>query len=495
MFEDVDTVTETEGCEVLGRYLDEELSLNEAAVQLSVTPKVFRNLLEGYDITVRERSREEIVETAADCFIDYREDDDFEGDYGFDYSGDLTVQESVSEIIDIANLRNDDFGVTEHSLRRAVRQAIWEAKIDSGEISDVFWSNIDKIKKNLGTRSDSKFNIVFPLNLRYKDVPKPSEYQVLGQTIHSITPAEWGLVCWEADRVEQEKADSSDVIGRKNDLRQRFKNSPNDLNRPDQTYWMMEYETVEGEYALGRCTDVLEYLLGRINFALSSGQMEGMQMNSDVWSTRWMTIRQPFVYFVFENNKYSYYSYSTDPTPRRSLALSAHKASRYNAHLGDIPELGEDLNDLKRRVVSGVCSFQDAVTSTDRENAFLSYWQALETLTFTKPGDSTSTIVERASVPLGTTNFLRQSEVAEKRNKLVHTADTVEITKEDTNTLKIMLEKVIRAHVDSLDNWDERQFIFYYKNGNKSMNALDQKEKYNLEQIKWINQIRHYTPP
>ena len=217
-------------------------------------------------------------------------------------------------------------------------------------------------------------------------------------------------------------------------------------------------------------------------------------MNSDVWSTRWMKIRQPFIYFVFEDSKYSHYSYSTDPTPRRSLTLSAHKASRYNAHLGDIPELDEDLNDLEQQLVSGVYSFQDAVTSTDRENAFLSYWQALETLTFTKPGDSTSTIVERASVPLGTTNFLRQSEVAEKRNKLVHTADPVEITKEDTNTLKIMLEKIIRVHVDKLDNWDKSQFIFYYKNGNKSMNALDQKEDHNVDHIKWINQIRYYTP-
>lgn len=65
MFEGIDTVTETEGCEILGSYFDEEISLTEAAVQLSVTPDVFRDLLEEYDIEVRERSQRDIVEEAA----------------------------------------------------------------------------------------------------------------------------------------------------------------------------------------------------------------------------------------------------------------------------------------------------------------------------------------------------------------------------------------------------------------------------------------------
>lgn len=495
MFENIDTVTETEGCEILGSYLDETISLTEAAVQLSVTPKVFRDLLEEYDIEVRERSRRDIVEEAVDCFIDDRDNDGFDSEYVFSYHGNLVVQEAISEIVERINLRKDEFRVTESTLRRAVKDALWEAKIDSGNTNDVFWSQTDGIKRDLGTMDFSTFNIVFPLNLMYYDVNKPSKYEALGEEIRSFTSEDWEAICWKADQVEQKQADNSDVENDRNTLERTFETSPNDLDRPDQTYWMMEYEAVDGEYALNRCTDALEYLLGKINFALATGQLEGMQFNSEVWNTRWMDLRLPFVYFIFEDHDYSYFSYSTDPTPREPLTLSAHKADRYETHFGALPKLTGDPSDMERRLVSGISSFQDAVTSTGIEDAFLKYWQALETLTFTEPGDSTRTVVERSSVPLGTTNFLRQSEVAEKRNKLVHTADPVEVTSEDTNTLKIMLERVVRVHVDNLENWGREEFVFYYENGNKSQNALDQKEDQNLEQIKWINQIRHYTPP
>lgn len=495
MFEDIDTVTETEGCVILGRYLDKDITLTEAAIQLSVTPDVFRHLLEDYDIEVRERSRREIVEEAADCFIDDRDNDGFDSEYVFSYGGDLVVQEAVSEIIERINLQKNVFRVTESTLRRAVKDTLWDAKLDSGDTNDAFWSQTDDIKRDLGTMDFSTFNIVFPLNLLYYDVDKPSKYEALGEVIHPISSDDWEAVCWEADRLEQKQADNSDVENDRNTLEATFETSPNDLDRPDQTYWMMEYEAVDGEYALNGCTDALEYLLGKINFALTTGRLEGMQFNSEVWNTRWMDLRLPFVYFVFENNNYSYFSYSTDPTPREPLTLRAHKAASYDSHFGNLPKLSGDPSDMEQRLVSGMNSFQDAVTSTGKEDAFLKYWQALETLTFTEPGDSTRTVVERASVPLGTTNFLRQSEVAEKRNKLIHTADPVEVTTEDTNTLKTMLEKVIRAHVDNLSNWGKEEFVFYYENGNKSQDALDQKEGQNLEQIKWINQIRYYTPP
>lgn len=488
-------MTEIEGCEILGRYLDKEISLTEAAIQLSVTPNVFRDLLEDYDIEVRERSQREIVEEAADYFIDDRDNDGLDSEYVFSYRGNLVVQEAVSEIIERINLQNDVFRVTESTLRRAVKDALWDAKLDSGDTNDVFWSQTDDIKRDLGTMDFSAFNIVFPLNLLYYDVSKPSKYEVLGEEIYSISSDDWEAICWEADRLEQKQADNSDVENDRNTLKRTFDTSPNDLDRPDQTYWMMEYEAVDGEYALNRCTDALEYLLGRINFSLATGQLEGMQFNSEVWNTRWMDLRLPFVYFIFKNNDYSYFSYSTDPTPREPLTLSACKADRYKAHFGDLPKLSGDPSNMEQRLVSGMYSFQNAATSTGKEDAFLKYWQALETLTFTEPADSTRTVVERASVPLGTTNFLRQSEVAEKRNKLVHTADPVEITSEDTNTLKTMLEKVIRAHVDKLSNWGKEEFVFYYENGNKSLSALDQKEEQNLEQIKWIDRIRHYTPP
>ena len=158
----------------------------------------------------------------------------------------------------------------------------------------------------------------------------------------------------------------------------------------------MEIDALDPRYASDRCVEALQYLLGRINFALTRNQLEGMQINSSVWNTRWQDLRLPFIYLVFEDSDYLKFSYSTDPTPRRSTILAGHDASRYTEYFDEILSLNGSLNEMEARLVKSMSSFQDGVTNTDRENAFLDYWRGAERLTLTTETDTTSTVVQRA---------------------------------------------------------------------------------------------------
>jgi hypothetical protein len=490
MFEEIDTVTDAEVFQTLGRYITGKISVAESAIELSVDPETVRNILNRHDIEVRERSRHEIVEEVADCFISAEDDPMMDNDYQFDYEDRLVVEGGVSDIIEQINVDTDQFRITEGRLRREIKDFLWEAKTDDGDTNDVFWSRMDDIYRYLGTQDRSKYNIVFPLNVLYSDVDRPDEYRVLNETIHALSSDEWISCCFMAYEHEQQKADESDAIGSRNDLEHRFENSPNELGRPDQTYWMMEIEALEAEYALRRCVDVLQFLLGRINFAVTSNRTEGGQMNSSVWNTRWMDLRQPFVYLVFEDNEYSYYSYSTDPTPRRPIKLSAHKARQYRNHLDDVPPLNTDRNSMEDHLVKALYSFQDAVTSTYAEDAFLNYWQGLERLTLTSKTDTTSTVIKRARTVESTATGARESEVAEKRNKLVHEGDSVEITTDDTNILKLMLDGLIREYVEKSSDWGYEEFVFFFEHGSKSDAALDQLEQQRETEIDLIDEMR-----
>lgn len=486
MFEHIDTATEEEIFQIIGRYVARDISVAEAAIELSTDPEAVRGLLNDLEVDIQEPSRGEIVKNAAKCL---EPQSDGEG-YIYTYSDRNQLEKSISAIIEEIGVDPDQFSITEEKLRRQIRDHIWWAKNEDGETDEVFWSEMKGIHQHLGTQKRSRFNIVFPLNIICSDINRPDTYEVLNQTIQALSIDEWEACCGEAIDREQDKADQSDIVGAKNELQNRFENSPNSLDRAGQTYWMFETNAIDSQYAVDKCVNTIEYLLGKINFAISSKQIEGGQMNSSVWNTRWMDLRQPFVYLVFENNQYTYYAYSQDPTPREPIRLSAHKSQRYRDHISDIPQLNSTLNKMQTRFVSGVRSFQDGITNTDREEAFINYWRSIERLSLTSDVDPMSTVVRRAGTVTDTVSVARQSEVQRKRNKLIHEGYGVEITTDDTNDLKVMLEDMLRFYVDKFEDWDHDDFLFYFEHGSKSDAALDHLEKQRQKEIDLINEIR-----
>ncbi|KZN23041.1 hypothetical protein A4G99_16105 [Haladaptatus sp. R4] len=485
MFDKIKTATDSEVHEVLGHYMTKDISLIEAAIELSAAPETLREILDYHDIDVREPTKEELVQDAAECLEPSKHGD------GYQYSStdEGQLEETVSAIIERINVELDQFQLSEGGLRRQIKGAIWEAKTGDGDTADVFWSEMDDIHRYLGTQDRSTYNIVFPLNVIYDDIEHPDEYRVLGETVEALTDDVWETCSNWAYDCEKEKAEKSDVIGDRNKLEEWFKDSPNQLDRGGQTYWMVEIEALDNEYATDRCIAVLRFLLGRINFALSRNQLEGMQMNSSIWNTRWMDLRLPFVYLIFEDNKYSHFSYSRDPTPRKSVKLFGHKADRYDNYLDDIPPLSDNRDTMENRLVKAVHSFQDAVTDTEAEDAFLNYWRAAESLTLTSETDTTSTVVQRARTVARTSNVVSQSKICEKRNKLVHEGESVEITTDDTNTVKDMVEALIILYVNKSSDWSHDDFLFFFEHGDKSDAALGHLKEERLSNIDMIEEI------
>lgn len=487
MFSEIDSVPEEEAYQIIGRYVTGEIELVEAAIELSISTETLRELLQDADIAICEPSRDEIVQRAADCF---EEDEEFEGGYSFSYSDQLKVDDAISSIIERTGIKPSNFHISETTLKWQIREWIWEAKQDADETTDVFWSKMDNVRPHLGIQDRTKYTIVFPLNVVFADVPRPEEYQVLNQTIEAISDEEWETCYqWALDR-EEERAEESPAINAWNKLERHFETSPNSLDRGGQTYWMFECDALDRNYALNTCENTLRFLLGRINFAVTRNRLEGGQTNSSVWNTRWMDLRLPFVYLIFEDNEYADFSSSNDPTPRKPIKLSAHKADQYKTHLKDIPTLNRELGSMEARLVKAVRSFNEAVTSPLREDVFLNHWRSAERLTLTTEDDSMADVVNRARTVMGPSPLVSLSEIRQKRNKLVHEGDSVEFTTEDTNTMKHMLEELIMHYANHVPEWGHDEFLFYFRHGDKSDAALDDQQQEREKEIELLKLIR-----
>jgi len=152
--------------------------------------------------------------------------------------------------------------------------------------------------------------------------------------------------------------------------------------------------------------------------------------------------------------------------------------------------MNDDLDKMEKRLVKAVGSFLDAVTSTDREDAFLHYWRGAERLTLMSETETTSTVVKRAKTVTASSDGVSQSSVSYKRNKLVHEGDSVEITTDDTNIVKDMLEELILLYVEKASEWQHNAFRFFFEHGDKSEGALSQLENERRTELELIDGIR-----
>lgn len=486
MFPEITAVTDEEVFEELGKYVTGERSLVEMAIAVSAEPEMVRGILERHGLEVREPSKDDLAERAAACLQPKKDGDG----YQYSHEDKTELEDAVTAILERANIDHEQFGLSESGLRREVMDLLWEAKQNPGQTATGFWNRMDEIHRVLGTRDRTTYSIVFPLNLVFKGVERSDEFQVLGETVEAITDEDWTTCCEWAYDEEEERAAQSNAVNKQNRLERQFEGSPNQLDRGGQSYWMVEVEALDRRFALGTCISTLQFLLGRINYALTRNRLEGEQFNSSVWNTRWMDLRLPFVYLVFADNEYSSFFHSRDPTPRRSVVLHGHKATRYKSNLEEIPRLRADLNEMESRLVKAVSSFQDGVTNTDREDMFLHFWRGAEWLTLTSETDTTSTVVQRARTVARTSNVASQSVVRYKRNKLVHEGESVEITTDDTNTVKDMLEELIALYVERAGDWSHDQFLFFFENADKSDDALDHLQQVRETDIEMIEKIQ-----
>lgn len=486
MFDEIESVTEAEAFQIIGQYTTHEIELAEAAIELSVSPETFRRILNEHDIEVREPSKEDLVRNVADCFMAAEEC----AEYSFDGEDQSQVEEGVSAIIERMRVEPAAVNISEAEMRRQIRDMIWEAKTADGETGEVFWSQMGDSYAYFGKQERSQYEIVFPLNILYRDVERPNAYRVLNKTVEAVSDDEWEQYYEEALRKEQQRADESDAPNARNNLEHRFENAPNSLDRSGQTYWRITIDALDQRYAIDRCIRILRFLLGRINFALTRKKLEGGQMSSDVWNTRWMDLRHPFIYLVFEDGAYQSYSYSTDPTPRDPVKLFGRKAEKYETYLDLVPALNRDRSKMDDRLVKAIYSFQDAVTSTMREDTFLNHWRGAERLTLTTDTDSMSTVVKRALPVVLLSDMMSLSQARMKRNKLVHEGEEVEITVDDTNTVKEMLEGLIMLYAEKTPEWNHDAFFFFLNHGDKSDAALESRKQRCEREIELIEEIR-----
>ena len=81
------------------------------------------------------------------------------------------------------------------------------------------------------------------------------------------------------------------------------------------------------------------------------------------------------------------------------------------------------------------------------------------------------------------------SQIRSKRNALVHEGD-VELTTDETNMVKVLLEDLIMKYVEKGGDWEQQDFLFFFEHGQKSEKKLDQMVDKRNRELELIEEIR-----
>ncbi|MFD1570411.1 HEPN domain-containing protein [Halorubrum laminariae] len=367
-------------------------------------------------------------------------------------------------------------------------------KADPGEY---FPENFEEFKQQIRAIKSEDYTIAFPLNLNFSPGRKREELTALGYRIERVPRREW---ISQFEEVAEEAEEEKHQRPSDDPLSSFMAESPNEFRR-NYTYWKFNIEARDQNFAIDQLEIVLEYLLGKLNFAAHSGTTEGISIDNSFWPSGWSDLKLPFIYFVFEGDEYTQFYYSEDFTPRDKFSVHSIRRSQFDRYLDEFPEPEQPYNDIEETFVNAVRTFQTAISEPSREDSFLEYWRCAEQLTLADEDDDMKTVIQRAAAPLEHENpqlfQFRLQRARKKRNKLVHEGPDVSIDKEDQNRLKSVLDHLIDLYIEKFDDWDTKDFEFYLDNVGVDAGNLKQKRSELFDQIEILEEVieaKEYEP-
>ncbi|QSG13476.1 Uncharacterized protein HSBGL_4062 (plasmid) [Halapricum desulfuricans] len=389
-----------------------------------------------------------------------------------------------------------EYNISSNHIQSELREFLDGLKTEA-EPGEYFSENFEEFKQQIRAIKSEDYTIAFPLNLNFSPGRKRGEFSALGYRIERVPRREWISQFEEvAEETEEEKHQrpSDDPFSRF------MTESPNEFSR-NYTYWKFNIEARDQDFAIDQLEIVLEYLLGKLNFAAHSGTTEGISIDNSFWPSGWSDLKLPFIYFVFEGDEYTQFYYSEDFTPRDKFSVHSIRRSQFDRYLDEFPEPEQPYNELEETFVNAVRTFQTAISEPNREDSFLEYWRCAEQLTLADEDDDMKTVIQRAAAPLEHENpelfRFRLQRAREKRNKLVHEGPDVSIDKEDQNRLKSVLDHLIDLYIEKFDDWNTKDFEFYLDNVGVDAGNLKQKRSELFDQIEILEEAieaKEYEP-
>ncbi|WP_277543824.1 hypothetical protein [Haloarcula laminariae] len=355
----------------------------------------------------------ELVDLIVECFDEESDSDKISGSENvrrFEQLMPILVERIEEDLI--------EYNISSNHIQSELREFLDGLKTEA-EPGKYFSENFEEFKQQIRAIKSEDYTIAFPLNLNFSPGRKREDFSALGYHIERVPRREWISQFQEvAEETEEEKHQrpSDDPLS------SFMAESLNELSR-NYTYWKFNIEARDQDFAIDQLEIVLEYLLGKLNFAAHSGTTEGISIDNSFWPSGWSDLKLPFIYFVFEGDEYTQFYYSEDFTPRDKFSVHSIRRSQFDRYLDEFPEPEQPYNEIEETFVNAVRTFQTAISEPNREDSFLEYWRCAEQLTLADEDDDMKTVIQRAAAPLEHENpelfRFRLQRAREKRNKLV----------------------------------------------------------------------------
>ena len=395
-------------------------------------------------------------------------------------------EELIPVILDGLDLSPDDFRISIDRLESEFSTFVLEAAQAKKEPSLYIEENLDDFRTQLYDDDLEEYHIAFPLNYRQSACHLIPD----SITIEDIEFNRQRRKYWQSTYLPRE-----DESEKKEKLNNFLSKSPNKIDHSQFTYWDCSYRARDQRYAVYRTTEVLEILLGLLNYSMWFGRAQQYQNSNEPWPKRWAQLREPFIYLLHSDEAFLGHYWPNDATLRKPTQPHSAYEERFTSKFELIPTF-ENEYPLDGRLLNAIRAFQAAITNTTHREAFFEFWRGIEILSLVGKDERMDQVVARATALLNWEDTeianIRTQRVQQKRNQYVHEGNGIRITTSDRNLLKLFLEKLIELYIDKRDEWSHSEMKFMLSEFTTNEAKIDQlvdNRKSEVALLEWMHDI------
>jgi len=438
------------------------------------------------------------IEKIIKILIDAIEVDD-DGDPVVSGRENIKIHDSLMpELIAEINLDPHSLRLSENLLESELNNALVSAKDANDELGQ-FEQEIDRIKSDIKKRDVTEYRISFPLNLRRKSANLLSDQIKIDETTFTrIKRSTWESECVpDLDGLEGGEMELGSPRHQRHQLREFLDNSPNNITPAFASFWEASFYSRDPQFAIETVANELAVLLGELNFAMQFNSSDGIRMRAGPWPARWSDLRQPFIYLLNDENRdfHTFYYDEVDGSPREMERVHSIKEDAFVKLFDRTPRFTQNYA-VDGHLKKGFRAYQSALSNPSQRESFFEFWRALEILSLKDPKQPTKTAVERAESLFDWNNpelaELRTHRIIRKRNDHVHDGQKSDITKQDKNMAKILVDGLLDHHISHREDWNLDQMRFSLDNFTDDISAirtLKQNREDEIEVLEWMKTI------
>lgn len=331
---------------------------------------------------------------------------------------------------------NADVSVTR--VEEQIDQAIADT-IDDGGDFDEFRSRKGNYIGDLFGENENTYTITFQVNVRRDSAQFPSIIAFQNREMKRLTPSELTGALENAGYVPHGSTEESEINRFFEDNPELAPRSPVEFSAHQ-----VSIEARDRTAAVSKFESWLSDLLGMVNYVQHSAS-ESRLPNSEGLGNGLPTAVTvlPFIIAELAEGEAEFVRISMTTPPQATMKQGVR------SKLSEMPSFESD-KPMDDAIIPSFRAYQEALTSSNKESAFISLWRGLESATFTTR-DSNSETAPLRTIPFTETadpelfESWIEGHLFDKRNSQAHDVRRQEILTRDVRLLEFLLQSTVKA--------------------------------------------------